>query len=191
MTENVQYPAQLLNGDVITTCYQAIFDALQKVMPDNGMYRYVPITPRPTETQWRAFTGKAPAIGIGWAGWHASKLDGKVFRGPLLFSVALLTEHREANRLYVGDGQLPGIFGVTAAAIAMLNGMTVDGAGTAFVVSASNTDLAQFLSDGQASALLTVQFDNVALNVSDIVGQLDTLKILNQKYMDSRTGAEL
>ncbi|MCP1217109.1 hypothetical protein NKW53_13665 [Acetobacter orientalis] len=190
-SDKKQYPAALLDGDVLAKGYTAIAAALKNVMPDDGTYRYVPITSRPTETQWRTFTGKMPVVGIGWAGWHASKLDGRTFRGPLVYTVAVLTEHRQPELLYVGDGKLPGAFGVAAAAIGVLNGLVVNGVGTAFVTSVSSDDLAQFLNDGQASVLLTVQFDNASLDMGRMLGQLDTLKILHQNYIESKTGAEL
>ncbi|MFT9448428.1 hypothetical protein [Gluconobacter japonicus] len=185
MLSDNQYPETLIDGDVLATCYKAISAALQTVMPANGKYRYVPLTPRPSESQWRTFTGKFPAVGIGWQGWQSAKAGGSTFRGPLIFSVAILTEHRLPEHLYLGDGNTPGAFGVTAAAIGVLNGLTVPGAGTAFVHTASSAELAQFLSEGQSSVLLTVQFDSVALDMGRITPQLDTLKMLVQKDVDS------
>ncbi|KXV50538.1 hypothetical protein AD945_01780 [Gluconobacter albidus] len=183
-----QYPAALIDGDVLAVCYRAIESALQTVMPADGRFRYVPITPRPSEIQWRAFTGKMPVVGIGWQGWHANKMAGAVFRGPLVFSVAILTAHRQPENLYVGDGKLAGAFGVTAAAIGVLNGMNVPGAGTALVTSASSVELAQFLDEGQAGILLTVQFENVALDMDRIVPQLDDFKMLFSEIVDSSSG---
>ncbi|MBS0995847.1 hypothetical protein [Gluconobacter cerinus] len=183
-----QYPATLIDGDVMAVCYRAIESALQTVMPADGKFRYVPLTPRPSESQWRAFTGKMPVIGIGWQGWHANKLSGATFRGSLVFSVAILTAHRQPENLYVGDGKLAGAFGVTAAAIGMLNGMTVPGAGTSLVTSASSVELAQFLEEGQSGVLLTVQFENVALELERITPQLDDFKTLSSEIVDSPSG---
>lgn len=188
---STQFPADILNGNVIAACYDAIETALKTVMPDNGLYRYVPITPRPRPEQWREFTGRLPVVGIGWAGWRSSKLGGTNFRGPLLFSVAILTEHRDPQHLYKGDGKLAGTFGVTQAAISVLNRLTVSGAGTAYVVGASSAELAEFLSEGQSSVLLTIEFDNVALDEREVVSKLDTLKTIYATYVDSETGAVL
>lgn len=111
------------------------------------------------------------------------------------FTSAGITEARMLNQvhghLYKGDGKLAGIFGVTAAAIAVLNRLTVSGAGTAYVVSASSAELAQFLSDGQSSVLLTIEFDNVSLDEAVVVSKLDTLKTIYETYVDSKTGAVL
>jgi len=183
-----QYPATLIDGDIMAVCYRAIESALQTVMPADGRFRYVTMTPRPSESQWRAFTGKLPAIGIGWQGWHASKLSGATFRGALVFSVAILTAHRQPENLYLGDGKLAGAFGVTAAAIGVLNGMTVPGAGTALVTSASSVELAQFLDEGQSGVLLTVQFENVALDMERIIPQLDDFTTLSSEIVDSPSG---
>lgn len=186
-----QYPATLIDGDVLAVCYKAIEAALETVMPSDGRYRYVPMTPRPTDSQWRAFTGKLPVIGIGWQGWHASKTSGTTFRGPLVFSVAILTAHRQPEHLYLGDGKLAGAFGVSTAALGVLNGMTAPGAGTALVTSVSTAELAQFLEEGQSGVLLTVQFESVALELERITPQLDDFKTLSNTFKDSSSGETL
>lgn len=188
MTDSVLAP--LMDGDVLATAYRAVLQELQTVFPAGGRYRYVPITPRPSEAQWRAFTAKLPVIGVGWQGWHAERGGSVNFRGPCVFSVAILTEHRSPDHLYLGSSNQPGAFGVAAAAISVLNGLTIPGVGSAFVESASSVELAQYLSEGQASVLLTINIHSVALDVARVTAQLDTLKTLSETYQTS-TGETL
>ncbi|MEW9272982.1 hypothetical protein [Gluconobacter oxydans] len=187
LSEN-QIPSSLIDGDVLALAYKGIIKALQDIMPANGVYRYVPITPRPSEKQWRAFTSKFPVVGLGWDSWHSDKGGAGIFRGPLVFTVAIITDHRNPDHLYLGNGTQPGAFGVTAAALSVLNALTVPGVGTAYVRSASSSELAQYLDDGQGSVLLTVQFDNVALDLDRILPQLDTFKQLSNTFKDSSSG---
>jgi len=176
-----QYPDRIISGDVIAIAFRALRERLQSTFSPLR-YTHVTIPAKASVGQWKDLTRKAPMVAIGWAAWRPDPDNGESFRGTLSFPVFLLVEHSTPDALYLGRGDMPGAFGMSALATAMLHGFRIRDVGTCRVTQNTATANAEWIPDGMATVMLEVTIPDVALNTATLIEQLDDFLQLGEKW---------
>jgi hypothetical protein len=116
----------------------ALIARLKLVFPETK-FQHETVPAKVDANQWRKLTQRTPFIGLGWNDAEAGHNGGRPFDGQARWTVFLVTKNiRGTRERYWGDALAPGLFRMVHGAIAMLNGFTIPGVGTAEVTRAAN-----------------------------------------------------
>ncbi|MFT8644533.1 hypothetical protein [Gluconacetobacter sp.] len=176
------FPDQLLAGGPIGAAFDAIQLRLQSVFAPS-VYSHVEIPPRAGRQIWDKLTRTMPMVGLGWLSWTAARNTGAEFRGDLVFPLYLLTRQSTVRGMYAGDTVLPGVWGMSALAIAALHGWTLPGdIGTARVRNASVVAEAEWVPEGTAFVALDVTVEGVGFDDPTLIAELADFLRLSETF---------
>jgi hypothetical protein len=149
--------ATLVAPDPLTATAHALHCRLAWVLPETQfLHAFLPAKLDPAV--WKQLVTRTPFVGIGW-----NTIDGdkgaRTFIGVSRWTVFLVVKNPGSGfgPRYLGDAQSIGLFAVTCAAVAALQGMTIPGVGTVMVRSAGNAFAEGWDPDHGAMAALDLE----------------------------------
>ena len=129
--------ADLITSGPMITALTALEERLKVFFPPSHFgFGHVPsqLTPQ----LWARLVQRTPWIGIGWSGVQADAASGRLFKGKDQLTVFCVTKNERGPRArLLGDGQGPGILGMTQVAMLALHGFEIRDVGHVEVTGAT------------------------------------------------------
>lgn len=186
----------LLTQSPLAAIDREIEARLKGLFPEK-QFDHVVLPPRLTPAVWEQLTRRTPCIARGWAGITPSKGNARGFNGEADFAVWLVVRHdRPLDQLRGADAK-PGLYGLTAMTVALLQGHTVPQVGSIQVTACEHTFAEGFNDERTAIVALSLK---VAFNLYDTLdpGAIDDFLRLGvtwpefglQELQEVRSGAD-
>lgn len=130
-------PAPAFSGPLPRTA-MALSERLKLAFPEK-LFQHQFVPAKLTAADWKQLTRITPFVGLGWNDIEPNPDAGRLFSGESRWTVFLVTKNAQGiGPRYFGDARAPGLFSMVQAAVALLNGFTIEDVGTAFVTKAGN-----------------------------------------------------
>jgi hypothetical protein len=156
MTEQLQ----LLVSGPLQRIQTALSERLRQYFPITK-FQHGNVPARITPQIWEDLLRRTPFIGLSWIGWSA-KSAARRYRGTVKFGIYVVAQNPRPDNLMVGDASLPGLFGMSQMAAAVVHGFLTP-EGSAMVTDIGNLYAENWGRMDQAMAGIMVEVDGVEL----------------------------